>query len=167
MEWSRFPVKAMPKLGWIPGGPDLVGRAEEIIRDLIDRAGGPDIAGTALYRKNNHMRSNATMDPYALKAWCWQVLATANEDRPQPNYKRGAITLDFLKKVARLSWSEDGPRLAKNFLAKHGIPLVVVQHLPKTYLDGAAFPWSSHVSPIPGGRASTEFSPDMIRPTHS
>ena len=138
MEWSRFPVGAMAKLGWIPGGPKLVGRAEEIIRDLIDRAGGPDVAGIALYRKNNHMRANAKMDPYALKAWCWQVLATANEERPKPDYKRGTITLDFLKKVAWLSCSEDGPRLAKELLAKHGIPLVIVQHLPKTYLDGAA-----------------------------
>ncbi len=138
MEWSRFPVKAMAKLRWIPDGPDLVGRAEEIIRDLIDRAGGPDVAGAALYRKNDHVRANAKMDSYALKVWCWQVLAKANEDRPKANYKRGTVTLDFLKKVARLSWSEDGPRLAREFLAKHGIPLVIVQHLPKTYLDGAA-----------------------------
>jgi HTH-type transcriptional regulator/antitoxin HigA len=36
-----------------------------------------------------------------------------------------------------LSWSDEGPRLAKEFLAKHGISLVVVRHLPKTYLDGA------------------------------
>ena len=135
MEWSRFPVKAMAKLGWIPDGPDLVGRAEEIIHDLIDRAGGP---GAALYRKNDRVRANAKMDPYALKAWCWQVLAKANEDRPKANYKRGTVTLDFLKTVARLSWSEDAPRLAREFLAKHGIPLVIVQHLPKTYLDGAA-----------------------------
>ena len=41
MEWSRFPVKAMAKLGWIPDGPDLARRATEIIPDLIDRAGAP------------------------------------------------------------------------------------------------------------------------------
>ena len=46
--------------------------------------------------------------------------------------------MDFLTKFARLSWSEDGPRLAKELLAKHGIALVVEKHLPKTYLDGAA-----------------------------
>jgi len=142
IEWSRFPVKSMAKPGWIPDGPNLVGRAEEIMRDLIDRAGGADVAGAALYRKNDHIRANAKMDPYALKAWCWQVLARANEERPKADYKRGTkrgtVTLDFLKKVARLSWSEDGPRLAKEFLAKHGIPLVTERHLPKTHLDGAA-----------------------------
>jgi HTH-type transcriptional regulator/antitoxin HigA len=138
VEWSRFPVKAMAKLGWIPSGPDLMGRAEKIIRDLIERAGGSDVAGAALYRKNDHIRANAKMDPYALNAWCWQVLAKANEERPKTKYKRGIVTLDFLKKLAQLSWSADGPRLAKEFLSKHGIPLVIVQHLPKTYLDGAA-----------------------------
>ncbi|MBC6440478.1 MAG: transcriptional regulator [Rhodospirillales bacterium] len=138
MEWNRFPVKKMAKLGWIPDGPELVGSAEEIIHGLIDRAGGPDVAGAALYRKNDHVRANAKTDPYALKAWCWQVLAKANEDRPKAHYKRGTVTLDFLRKVARLSGSGDGPRLAREFLARHGIPLVIVQHLPKTYLDGAA-----------------------------
>ncbi len=138
VEWSRFPVKAMARLGWIPTGHDLVERAQSIIQDLIDRAGGSDVAGAALYRKNDHIRANAKMDPYALNAWCWQVLAKANEERPKVKYKRGTVTLDFLRKLAQLSWSEDGPRLAKEFLAKHGIPLVIVQHLPKTYLDGAA-----------------------------
>lgn len=138
MEWSRFPVRAMAKLGWIPNGAALMQHAEKIIRDLINRAGGLEVAGAALYRKNDHVRANAKMDPYALKVWCWQVLAKANEERPRTNYKLGTVTTDFLKKVAQLSWSEDGPKLAKELLAKHGIPLVVVQHLPKTYLDGAA-----------------------------
>ena len=138
IQWSRFPVKAMAKLGWIPDGPDLAGRAEQIMQDLNNRAGGPDVAGTALYRKNDRVRANAKMDPYALKAWCWQVFARANEDRPKTDYERGTVTLDFLKKVARLSSSEDGPRLAKKLLTEHGIPLVIERHLPKTYLDGAA-----------------------------
>ncbi len=138
IEWSRFPLKAMAKLGWIPDVPDLAERAEEFIGDLIERAGGRDVASAALYRKNDHLRANAKMDPYALMAWCWQVLATANNSRPKVGYEPGTVTLEFLRQVARLSWSEDGPRLAKEFLAKHGIPLVVVPHLPKTYLDGAA-----------------------------
>ncbi len=138
IEWSRFPLKAMAKLGWIPDVPDLAERAEEFIGDLIERTGGRDVAGAALYRKNDHLRANAKMDPYALKAWCWKVLATANDSRPKVGYESGTVTLEFLRQVARLSWSEDGPRLAKEFLAKHGIPLVVVPHLPKTYLDGAA-----------------------------
>ncbi len=138
MEWSRFPVKSMAKLGWIPDRPDLARCAEPVMRDLINRAGGMDVAGAALYRKNDHMRANAKMDPYALKAWCWQILARANEDLPKTGYERGTVTMDFLTKVARLSWREDGPRLAKELLVKRGISLVIAKHLPKTYLDGVA-----------------------------
>ena len=138
IEWSRFPVKAMAKLDWISKGKNLESRAQELVGDLIRRAGGPAVAAAPLYRKNDYARANAKMDPYALKAWCWKVLADANEARPPVSYKAGTITLAFLGQVARLSWSDEGPRLAKEFLAKHGISLVVVRHLPRTYLDGAA-----------------------------
>ena len=62
VEWRRFPVKAMAKLGWISAVPNLAGHAEVLIRGLIDRAGGPDVARAALYRKNDHMRTNAKME---------------------------------------------------------------------------------------------------------
>lgn len=138
LEWTRFPLKAMAKLGWIPKARNVGSRASEVIRDLVRRAGGPEVAGAVLYRKSQHARANAKTDPYALKAWCWKVLADANESRPAVAYERGTVTLEFLRQLARLSWSEEGPRLAKEFLAKRGIPLIVLPHLPKTYLDGAA-----------------------------
>lgn len=137
IQWNRFPLKVMAELGWIPRARNLEARAEEFIGDLIRRAGGPEVVG-ALYRKGNHVRANAKMDAYALKAWCWKVLAEANEERPAVRYKAGTVTLDFLRQLATLSWSDEGPRLAKEFLVKHGIPLVVMPHLPRTYLDGAA-----------------------------
>jgi len=138
IEWNRFPMKAMAKLGWIPKVKNLESRGQELVGELIRRAGGPAVAAAPLYRKNDYARANAKMDPYALNAWCWKILANANEARPPVSYKAGTITPDFLGQVARLSWSDEGPRLAKEFLAKHGISLVVVRHLPRTYLDGAA-----------------------------
>ena len=138
LNWRRFPVRAMAKLGWIRDGTNLVKRAEAIIRRLIDQAGGPDTACAALYRKNDHMRANAKVDAYALQAWCWQVLAMGNKNLPPTEYVSGTVTPHFLREVAQLSWFEDGPRLAREVLAKHGIALVIVPHLPRTYLDGAA-----------------------------
>jgi HTH-type transcriptional regulator/antitoxin HigA len=38
----------------------------------------------------------------------------------------------------KLSWSKDGPKLAKEYLAHHGIHLIYLPHLPRTYLDGVA-----------------------------
>lgn len=138
IEWHRFPIKAMAQLHWIPKVKNVESRAHELIDDLIRRAGGPAVAGAALYRKNDHARANAKTDPYALKAWCWKVLADANAARPSISYKPGTISIAFMGELARLSWSTEGPRLAQEFLAKHGIALVVVRHLPKTHLDGAA-----------------------------
>ena len=138
LEWDRFPLKAMAALGWIPAAGNLTSRAKEVISDLVRKAGGPEVAGAVLYRKNDHARANAKTDPYALKAWCWKVLAEANETRPSVSYERGTVTLEFLRQLARLSWLEEGPRLAREFLAKHGIPFVTVPHLPRTHLDGAA-----------------------------
>ena len=138
LEWSRFPLKEMAKRKWIPELPDLARQAKELIADLIERAGGTQVAGAALYRKNDHLRANAKTDPHALQAWCWQVLATANQSPPSTAYEPGTVTLDFLRQVARFSVSEDGPRLAFEFLAEHGVPLVTERHLPRTHLDGAA-----------------------------
>ena len=138
LEWRRFPLSAMAKRGWIPDIPDMASRAEELMGTLIEGAGGGAAASAALYRKTDTLRANAKTDPYALKAWCWQVLATANRDRPHDDYSAGTVTLDFLKQVARLSWSQEGPKQAQEFLGVNGIPLVIVEHLPRTYLDGAA-----------------------------
>ncbi len=33
IKWSRFPVKSMARLGWIPDGPDLAGSADRIMQD--------------------------------------------------------------------------------------------------------------------------------------
>lgn len=137
-EWERFPLKEMSRLGWFPGGRELKEKAREYMTELIRAAGGLEVAAAVLYRKSDRSRANAKSDPYALKAWCWKVLSVANESRPAAGYERGTITLEFLRELARLSWAPDGPRQAKSYLEKHGIALVVVPHLSKTYLDGAA-----------------------------
>lgn len=137
-ESRKFPLKEMARLGWIPKVRDLAAHADELIAGLIARAGGPDVASLALFRKRDHARANSKSNPYALKAWCWQVLATASENRRDGAYRAGAVTPAFLREVGQLSWSSEGPRLAREFLASHGIALVVVPHLPGTFLDGAA-----------------------------
>jgi len=138
IEWERFPLAEMAKRGWIAKHRNLAAQAEQLIRDLIRRAGGEHVLPVGLYRKNDTARINAKTDPYALKAWCWEVLARANARSLPVAYKPGSVDPSFLRRVVELSWSEDGPRLAHEFLAKHGIHLVYLAHLPRTHLDGAA-----------------------------
>lgn len=140
----RFPLKEMAKRNWfpelteLPDPSDLLDRAEELINALLKRAGGPQAAALPLYRKNGHRRLNAKTDPYALKAWCWRVLALANESPSRDPYQPGAVTEPFMRQVAQISVHEDGPRRAQARLAEHGIALVIERHLPRTHLDGAA-----------------------------
>jgi HTH-type transcriptional regulator / antitoxin HigA len=138
LDWSRFPLAAMAKLGWIEPGRNLKERAEEIVRDLMKRAGGADALPAALYRKNDGTRQNAKMDAYALKAWCYQLLAQARASALLIAYRQGSITQDFARNLVRLSCLQEGPRLAKEFLANHGIHMIYLPHLPRTHLDGAA-----------------------------
>ena len=138
LNWDLFPIEAMAKRGWITEKPGSMRSAEEIMRDLIERSGGSDFASVATRQSVGTQRTNAKTDPYALQAWCWQVMAAANANLPDKPYSPRTVTLDFLKNVARQSWFEDGPQRARDLLGKYGIPFVVVDPLPKLYLDGAA-----------------------------
>jgi HTH-type transcriptional regulator/antitoxin HigA len=53
-------------------------------------------------------------------------------------YVPGTVTQAYIEEVVRLSYLDEGPRLAREYLAKGGIHLVIEEHLSKTYLDGAA-----------------------------
>ena len=140
IDFERFPLRTMAKRGWIENVTHLKDHAEELVCGLIDQAGGLKVASNPFYRKNDQRRVNAKTDSYSLQAWCWKVMASANEDGGirRCEYDQDSVDINFLKEVARLSSKADGPRLAKTFLAENGIALIIVPHLPKTHLDGAA-----------------------------
>ena len=137
-EYARFPLGAMAKAGWIPHVQDLKDHAEELITGLMERAGGRAFAAAPLYRKNDSRRVNAKTDDYALRAWCWQVLAQARENLSGVDYQTGAVTPQLLREVAWMSVLKDGPIQARYLLAQHGVEVEYVNHLPRTHLDGAA-----------------------------
>ncbi|MBU1054588.1 MAG: transcriptional regulator [Proteobacteria bacterium] len=138
MEWSRFPVIEMAKRCWIPKVDDIQAKAEELLRGFIEQAGGLETVPQACFRQGKKGRYNSKMDLFALTAWCIRVQSLARGNSLKTKYVKGSINLTTLQEVARLSYFENGPLLAREYLEKHGIHLVVVSHLPKTYLDGAA-----------------------------
>ena len=138
LEYTRFPLAAMAKMGWITPGNNLRDQAEELITDLINRAGVGAMGPSPLYRKNDSRRVNAKTDDYALRAWCWQVLAQARERQSEVEYQPGVVTAELLREVAHMSGMEDGPVRAGDCLGQYGIGLEYVKHLPRTHLDGAA-----------------------------
>ena len=138
LDYSRFPLGAMAKKGWIPKVQGLKDHAEELITGLMEKAGGREFAAAPLYRKRDSRRVNAKTDDYALRAWCWQVMAQAREKQSDEKYRPEAVTPQLLREVARMSVWEDGVIRASHLLAQHGVEVEYVRHLPKTYLDGAA-----------------------------
>ncbi|MDL2122089.1 MAG: transcriptional regulator [Deltaproteobacteria bacterium] len=138
LEWHRFPVVEMAKRCWIPKVDDVKEKAEELMRGFIAQAGGPEMVSVAFFRQGKGARYNSKMDPYALTAWCIRVLTLTRKNPLKNKYVKGSLKLSALQEVARLSYFENGSLLAREYLEKQGIHLIVVPHLPKTYLDGAA-----------------------------
>jgi HTH-type transcriptional regulator/antitoxin HigA len=138
MEWSRFPLIEMAKRNWIPMSDDIREKAEELIRDFIEQAGGLDTVPKPCFRQGKRGRYNTKMDLFALTAWCIRVQSVARKNPLKTKYIKNSIKLGTMQEVARLSYFDNGPLLAKEYLEKHGVHLIVVPHLPKTYLDGAA-----------------------------
>ncbi len=149
LEYDKFPIGEMAKKGWIRAIPNMETQAEEIIHEMINNAGGRQLASICLFRKSTGSRENAKNDPYALKAWCLKVLELANSNPLPGRYETGNIDSDFLHDIAKLSYFRNGPLLAKEYLEKHGIHLVTLPHLSKTYLDGAVMMLSNQ-TPVVG-----------------
>jgi HTH-type transcriptional regulator/antitoxin HigA len=138
VEWGRFPLNIMARRGWIKNRkPTSQGDAEEAVRNFLAPLGS--LSGLlAAYRKSDHIRSARSMDDYALLAWTAEIVIKAVNLSEIADYESGSVTLDFMRSLAQLSVFDNGPALARDFLAKHGIALCIEPHLPHTYLDGAA-----------------------------
>jgi HTH-type transcriptional regulator/antitoxin HigA len=138
IEWSRFPLLEMAKRGWVTPANGMRERAEEVMRPFVEAAGGLDAVTAPLFRQGIAGRLNAKADTYAVAAWCMRGSALALKRPLETPFRKEKLTLSVLKDIARLSYFKDGPLLAREYLAKQGVFLIVVPHLTKTYLDGSA-----------------------------
>jgi HTH-type transcriptional regulator/antitoxin HigA len=137
-DWSRFPIREMLKRGWIPENvADAAAHGEEILRRFFDRL-GTDKEALVLYRRTAHVRAGRQMDKYAIASWAARIIILATENPPPTKYVAGSVDLNLMQELVKLSVFESGPRLAHEFLGKHGISLVIEPHMAGTYLDGAA-----------------------------
>ena len=137
IDWRKFPIKEMVKRGWIQATSIRQDNIREVLRDFFGQI-SPSPAMANVYLKKDHVRSHQPVDYYALAAWSTKILISAKHLQGSAQYQPGVINLEFLRKVAKLSRSENGPLLARDFLLQHGISVVIEEHLPKTYIDGAA-----------------------------
>jgi len=109
----------------------------EIIRQFMAPLGNLEPL-TILCRRTIHERAGREMDKHALLAWALQIQIKALTQESLPPYSKNTVNDEFLKEIAKFSWSQNGPLIAAEFLMKHGIAFVVEPHLPGTYLDAAS-----------------------------
>lgn len=111
-------------------------RANETFSSLLDRAFGTNQAA-ALWRKSRTERTSAKTDHAALVGWLAAVRILADTQKVTKGRRPSAEALG--RRIAKLSLQPDGPQRAEAELSRLGIILIACEHLPGTYLDGAAF----------------------------
>jgi HTH-type transcriptional regulator/antitoxin HigA len=134
--WHDYPFSEMFKQGYFKSfnGALIEAKyyAEELLTELFSGFQGQ-------IPEPVYCRSSADMpDECALAAWQARVLQLAAEQELPP-YDSTRLTEELMLELVKLSKFEEGPRIARELLQKNGIAFVTLQHLPKTYLDGACF----------------------------
>jgi HTH-type transcriptional regulator/antitoxin HigA len=133
VEWNKFPIKEMVKRGWINLKHQV--SAVDAVKEYFSHAAGPEYA-TALHRKKFH--GGNSPNEYALLAWQARVLEKARYQVFSGKVPSFEYNDNWVEELKGLSVKDDAPVKVKEYLAKKGIVLVIEEHLPGTYLDGAA-----------------------------
>jgi len=133
LDWSKFPLKELLKRHWIQLRHQT--SPAEAVREFFIGAAGEQYA-TALHRKKYHGKNKP--DEYSLLAWQARVISLAKKAVEAGSVPPFDFRDDWIRELIGVSVYDDGPLKAREFLRERGIVLVVVPHLPGTYLDGAA-----------------------------
>jgi HTH-type transcriptional regulator/antitoxin HigA len=138
IDWSKFPIKEMVARGWLQKLKGSIGEStENVVQEFISNIGWQ--FGEAAFKRTLSGAAYSPTTKYALYAWLLRVVQNAREKKSTlGQFQEATLSSSFLREVAQLSWSEQGPKLAVEFLGKHGIAVVIEAHLKGTMLDGAA-----------------------------
>jgi HTH-type transcriptional regulator/antitoxin HigA len=136
-DYHKYPFKEMFNGGYFKSFNGTLSDAKEYAEELLASLFST-FEGQVFQRAHCRDSSNGQMDEYALEAWQARTLELASEQEAPP-YAAESFTQEDMRYIVRLSAFEEGPRLAREYLQSRGIPLVLLDHLPHTYLDGACF----------------------------
>lgn len=138
IDWSKFPIKEMALRGWLESVTNRAkSSVEDVVKNFIAEAGLQ--FGAASFRRTLAGEAQSPTTRYSLYAWLARVIQKAREKKPSLGpFVQGALSANFLRELAQLSWYDRGPLLAVEYLEKHGIAVVIESHLKGTLLDGAA-----------------------------
>jgi len=141
IDFSRFPLKELSERGYFGNfdgnSSDLLEYAEDLIKKFMKGFVSKQ-TDLALFRAPIHQRGDRSANEMSLLAWRICVLKKASKEIPSKVYKEGSITRSWLRELAKLSAFSNGPLLAKEYLSRYGVTLIIERHFKRTFLDGAA-----------------------------
>jgi len=127
---ADLPVDLLIKRNWI----DDARQVSELLKRYMAPAGSP-----ILLKRTLSFGANAKTNRTNVWLWLFQIREiAASRTYLNGRFQQAELSRDMLRYVAKLSWMDKGPRLAKDFLEERGIAVVIEPHLPSTHLDGAA-----------------------------
>lgn len=139
---KRFPFTEMFKLGWFSDFfQGKLSDAKEHCGELLAKFIGPfDITKYehtyALNRKSSAFKENENTHDLLL-AWRIRVMNVATKEKLN-HWNKECLSEAFFENLIHLSYLSNGPLLAKEYLNKAGIHLIIEKHLDKTHLDGSS-----------------------------
>lgn len=135
----NFPFTEMYKRGWFKDFFNgTLNEAKEFKEELLIQFIGPfKINDFALCYNRKSDNSNAENIDDILMAWRIRVMNIAATEK-LPVWNKENLTEEFFSELAKLSYLQEGPKLAKEFLNKAGIHFVIENHLEKSHLDGSS-----------------------------
>lgn len=141
LDYSEFPLKEMAQRGYF--GAKYLSASRSQLKDMAEELwrsffGDNKSTYSVLLRAPQTQMGTRTMNDAALHAWKMIVEKKASAEKLSVKFSPDVITDEWLNDLVKLSSFKEGPKLAKEYLARAGIVLVVEPHFQKTYLDGAS-----------------------------
>lgn len=134
IDWKKLPIKEMEQRGWI--NISTKKEINSVIDDFFSSVGLN--FSTVAYKRTLHGEAYSPQTKFALNAWLARVVQKSRQNREFLNhYDSTLVDKAFLRKVAQLSWFNDGPIQAIQLLQNTGISVVIEPQLKGTRVDGA------------------------------
>lgn len=140
--FSRAPVADMRRRGWIRDTRDIEELNADVKRLLRVKSLSEPSQLRFVARKATGYENVLPQQ----EAWCWRAFQIADGMKGVPRFskKRFESGLDDLRKLGE---SQQTVKRLPNALRELGIRFVIVEHLPRTKIDGATF-WLSKTRPV-------------------
>lgn len=135
-DWRDLPFNELLKRGYFPDFKGSLTEARENADSLLYNL-------FSVFKENKFdliycKRGKEDIMMNALRAWHARVIHLGLQQKLPVIYQR-TVTEDFIRRIIQLSYYSKGPQMAAELLMKSGVHFIILNHLPKTYLDGACF----------------------------